>query len=100
MAAKKPRRKYRRYSPEFRQEAVALFRSSGRSQLAVAEELDVPRSLLSQWIAKAEKEEEDVAGISDPERKELIRLRRENKQLQLERDFLKKATAFFANQKK
>jgi transposase len=102
VSGKKRKRKYRKYSPEFKQEAVTHYRSSGKTLTEVAAELNVPRSALTNWVrtAEAEEEEAQTGGLTSAERKELIQLRKDLKRVRMERDFLKKATAFFANQKK
>ena len=91
--------KKRRYSPEFRAEAVKLVKTSGKPMTQIAKELGVPESSLSGWMKAAEQVERKDA-LSESEREELKRLRRENERLQMERDFLKKAAAFFAKESK
>jgi transposase len=91
--------KKRRYSPEFRAEAVKLVRSSGKPMTLIAKELGVPESSLSGWMKSAEQAERKDA-LTESEREELKRLRRDNERLQMERDFLKKAAAFFAKESK
>jgi transposase len=86
------------YPPEFKAEAVRLFRSSGRSFPEVAKELGISDESLRRWVKQAEIDEGERDGLSTTEREELGRLRRENKVLKQERDFLKKAAAFFAGE--
>ena len=85
----------RNYTDEFRQEAVRLLRVSGKSARQVGRELDVPQSVLSRWKRQADEANDRPAGEEDPS-EEIRRLSRENAQLRMERDILKKATAFFA----
>jgi transposase len=87
----------KRYSIEFKQEAVRFARESGLNVTQAAARLEVPLTTLLQWL--------DVTGGRDAEqaatfteKEELARLRRENEQLRMERDFLKKAAAFFAKE--
>ncbi len=89
----------RKYTPEFRAEAVKLVRTSEKPLGHVAKDLGIPESSLYQWVRAAE-EPKDDAPLSENEREELKRLRRENERLQMEREFLKKAAAFFAKESK
>lgn len=89
----------RRYSLEFRAEAVKLVKTSGKPTTQVAKELGVPESSLAGWMKAAEQAEQKDA-LTESEREELKRLRRENERLQMEREFLKKAAAFFAKESK
>ena len=85
------------YSNEFRLEAVRLLRSSGRSVPQLARELGCSPQSLRNWARQLDVEEGRKEGLSSDEREELRRLRRENRILAEERDILKKAAAFFAN---
>jgi transposase len=95
-----PRRKRRTYTDEQRAQAVKIWRQSGKSIAEVARDLDLTKTSLAQWA----RQEEIDAGpantgpLTSDERDELQRLRRENRQLQMEREFLKKAAAFFAKE--
>jgi len=76
--------------------AIAYYRSSGRSAEKVAAELGLHSRTLESWIAQAQRVEIDPEGsMTDEQRRELLRLRRENASLQREVEFLKKAGAFF-----
>ena len=86
------------YPPEFKREAVELYRSSGKSIPKTAEELGVATESLRRWIKQHEIDEGEREGLSTDEREELRRLRRENRTLKQERDFLKKAAVFFAKE--
>ena len=91
-------RKRRRDSDEFKQEAVKLVTGQGYSVAEAARNLGLHENLLRTWKKKSETEAID-SELSEEERMELARLRAENKRLRMERDILKKATAFFANEK-
>ncbi|ADO75121.1 Transposase [Stigmatella aurantiaca DW4/3-1] len=94
------RRKRRQFTEEFKAEAVKLARESGKSLPQVAKDLDLTESALRQWVQHAERSEAPAGPepLSQSEREELLQLRRENRQLLMERDFLKKAAAFFAKE--
>jgi transposase len=87
------------YSLEFRQEAVRLLRTSGRPVKLLASELGISPSTLRAWASELSPEANTTAlGLSSDERDELRRLRREVKVLAEEREILKKAAAFFAQE--
>jgi transposase-like protein len=88
-----PRRKF---SSEFKQEAVALIQRSGQSANQVAKELGVSQTALSRWVRGATRSASGPNGFQATE--ELKALRREVERLRMERDILKKAAAFFANE--
>ncbi|MCI0544229.1 MAG: transposase [Actinobacteria bacterium] len=90
-----------KYPPEFRAEAVELVRSSGRPRVQVAKSLGISDNTLRNWIQAdrdARSRAEDPDGLSESERAELGRLRRENAELRLDREILRKAAAFFARE--
>lgn len=93
-------KKRREYTLEQKREAVKLVRVSGQSIAQVARDLDIPDNTLWNWInlARIDVGEGPAGALTTEEREELRRLRRENRQLRMERDFLKKATAFFAKE--
>jgi transposase len=86
------------YPPEFRREAVELYRSSDKSIPKMAEELGIASESLRRWIRQYEVDEGERDGLTTSEREELSRLRRENKTLRQEREFLKIAAVFFARE--
>ena len=94
------RKKRRSFSEEFKAETVKLVRDSGKSVCAIARELDLTETALRQWVRQAEIDAGRGASgaLTAAEREELVRLRREIRRLQMERDILKKATAFFAKE--
>lgn len=95
---KKTRRKY---TAEFKREAVELVSGQGNSIAETARNLGVNQSMLGRWVREQRAAGTDAfpgEGRMTPEQDELHRLRAENKRLKMERDILKKATAFFARE--
>jgi transposase len=97
MVESRSRRPRRRFTDEFKQQAVRLVLDEDRSVTSVARELDLVASALSEWVKRARADRtKGRTGLTTAEREELTRLRRENRILQEEREILKKAAAFFA----
>lgn len=86
------------YPPEFRREAVELYRSSDKSLATIAAELGIAIESLRSWNKQFEVDVGEREGLSSEEREELKRLRRENARLKQEREILKRAAAFFARE--
>ena len=84
----------RQYSAEFKSEAVRLVRESGRSASEVANELGIGQPTLSRWVRAASSEE--PAEVLD-QRAEILRLKKQLKEVTQERDFLRDAAAYFAS---
>ena len=93
-------RKRRRFTKEFKAETVALVRQGTRSVGEIARDLDLVESALRRWVQQAEVD--DGGGRNGApttqEKEELVRLRRENRELRMEREILKKAATFFAKE--
>ena len=85
----------RRYSEEFKSEAVRLYRESGKGYRTLASELGVSGYAIRKWVLEDEQRQDPVAMR---ESEELKRLRRENRLLREEREILRKAAAFFARE--
>ena len=94
------KRKRRAFTAEFKAQAVRVVHESGKSIGMVARELDLTETALRGWVRQAEIDAgRGAAGaLTTDEREELGRLRREVRTLRMERDILKKATAFFAKE--
>jgi transposase len=84
-------------SGEFRREAVALYCSSDRSRAEVAKSLGISDGSLAAWVKAADAAEEPGALDAD-ERAELHRLRKEVRDLRMDREILRKAAAYFAKE--
>jgi transposase len=96
-------KKRKRYTAEFKIEALRLVRESGKPVMQIARELGIQADLLHSWKRQAEKaaEVKDAFpgnGAKTGEEAENERLRRELERVTQERDFLKKAAAYFAQQ--
>ena len=94
-----PRRNRRFFTPEQKADAVRLVRRVG-SVSRVAKDLDLTETALRKWVQQAEIDEGRGAdgALTTEEKQELAQLRREVRTLRMERDFLKKAAAFFAKE--
>ena len=86
------------YPPEFRADAVRLYRASDKSIRDVAQDLGIAHETLRKWINQDEIDRGKRDGLTTEEHEELKRLRRENRVLKEEREILKKAAAFFAKE--
>jgi transposase len=89
--------KQRRFTDEFKGEAVRLIETSGRNVQQVANDLCISKSTLSQWRS-AHEHGDLLEGPHEDVTKELARLRKENEILRQEREILTKAAAFFAKE--
>ena len=100
MQKRREQRKRRTFSPEFKAEAVRLCLVGDRTVGQVAKDLDLVVTALREWVKRAEVD----AGKGPPgelttvERDELRDLRKRVRRLEMEREILKKATAFFAKE--
>ncbi len=88
-----------RYPKEFKQEAVRLYRSGEHGGMQkVSKELGIATETLRRWVRQSEVDEGLAEGLSTDERAELSRLRRKVRDLEEEKDILRKATAFFVRE--
>lgn len=96
------KRKRRTFTAEFKAEAVRLTEVGDRSIAQVATDLDLTETALRDWVRKAAIEAGNgpPGALTAAERDELVKLRRENKQLLMDREILKAAATFFAKERK
>jgi len=93
---KRPRRSF---TDEFKAGAVRLVLDEGKSISEVGRDLDVMQSVVGTWVKHARVDRtKGKTGLTTEERAELAKLKKENRQLRLEREILKKAAAFFAKE--
>ena len=93
------KRIYKQYSKEYKEEAVALVLEQGYSVPEAAKSLGIASNILYRWKQHIE-EQQQGKELAEDEREELKRLRKENKNLRMEKEILKKASAFFAKEMK
>ena len=89
----------RQYTAEFKRDAVALVMEQGYAGTVAAKNLGITPKLLSRWKGEQRQQREAAfpgQGHQTPEQAELRQLREDNRRRRMERDILKKATAFFA----
>ena len=91
----KKKKTRRRFTEEFKAETVKLVKQSDRSMAGIAMELGISAKSIGEWVRKAE---ESGDTVDEDERAELKRLRKEVRELRMEREILAKATAFFAKE--
>jgi len=100
MAKTEERRARRKFTDEFKAGVVRLVLDEGKTAGAVARELDLTDSAVREWVARAQADRTrgQSGGLTTAEREELARLRKEVRELKLERDTIKKAAVFFAKE--
>jgi transposase len=95
----KERRQRRSFTDEFKAGAVRLVIDEGKTISQVARDLDLTPSALGGWVEQARADRsKGKTGLTSEERAELAKLRKEVRELKMERDILKKAAAFFAKE--
>ena len=88
----------RAHPPEFRRRAVELARLKEKPVSKIAADLGVSESCLRNWLRQADVDDGRAPGLTNDERAELVRLRRENRVQAMEIEILKRASAFFARE--
>jgi transposase len=97
--SKRTKRGRRSFTDEFKAGAVRLVLDEGKTVAAVARDLDLTQSALAGWVKQARADRDGgKSGLTTEERAELAKLRKENRELRMERELLKKAAAFFAKE--
>jgi transposase len=92
-------RNYRKFDEDFKQGAVRLVFESGRPVAQVARELGINEGTLGNWCATARRVRDGSGAVlSEDERAELVRLRRENTELRMQRDVLKRSVALWVDE--
>ena len=86
----------RKFTEEFKTEAIKLVKEQGLSTGQVASDLGVGKSTLEKWVKNSKSANGSAEILTETEKEELKRLRKETHTLRMERDLLKKATAFFS----
>lgn len=87
-----------KYAAEFKKDATAMVLDEDRTIADVSRSLGLVEQTLGNWVRQARIDRGDRPGVSTDEHAELVRLRRENAQLKMERDLLKRATAFWVKE--
>jgi transposase len=97
---KRKQRTRRSFTPEFKASAVKLVLEEGKTVAQVARDLDLTETAFRKWVeqAKADAGRGKPGALTTDERQELARLRKENRELQMERELLVKWAAFFAKE--
>ena len=96
---KRAKRSRRSFTDEFKAGAVRLVLDEGKTIAQVARDLDLAGSVLGTWVKQARADRTSgKTGLTTAEREEMAQLRKENRQLRMERDLLKKWAAFFAKE--
>jgi transposase len=98
MAEQEHRRRRRRFTPEFKRDAVELVRATGRPIAQVAAELGIYDSTLGGWCKQAAIDRGERDGLTSDERAQLRDLQAENARLRMERDLLKRTVAFWVKE--
>ena len=88
----------RKFDPEFREGAVWIVKETGKPIAQVARELGINAGTLGNWVARDRAGHDDADEVSESERAELLRLRREIAELRLQRDVLKRSVALWVNE--
>ena len=87
-----------KYAAEFKKDAAAMVIDEDRTIADVAKSLGLVEQTLGNWVRQERIDRGDMPGTTTDEHAELVRLRRENAQLKMERDLLKRATAFWVKE--
>ena len=95
--------KRRKYTKEFKLDAVSLVLEQGYSRAEAARSLSINQNMLGRWIKETGSEDGQAVrgnGKLSPEQEQIRNLKKQVKRLEMEKDILKKATVFFAAETK
>ena len=92
------RRPRRKFSDEFKRDAVEIVRTSDKSIAEVASELGIYDSSLGSWVRQDQVDRGEREGVSSNDKDRLLELERENARLRMERELLKRAVAFWVRE--
>ncbi len=98
MEEQQTRRPRRKFSVEFKRDAVEIVRSSDRSIAEVARELGIYDSSLGNWVRQDQVNRGERDGVSSNDKDRMLELERENARLRMERELLKRAVAFWVKE--
>ena len=100
MDSEKQKQRRRRFTKEFKTAAVAQVLNEGRSATSVANSLGLKPNSVQRWVqqARVDRGHGRPDQLTSDEKRELVQLRKENRELKLDREILKKAAAFFAKE--
>ncbi len=96
--AQENKKSRRKFTDEFKRDAAALVIDTGRPIAQVARELGVYESSLGRWVAQLRVDRGEAEGLTTTERQRLRELERENADLRMERDLLKRSVAFWVKE--
>src|SRR3954468_16407194 len=91
-------RQYRKFDEDFKAGAVRLVFETGKPIAQVARDLGVNEGTLGNWVAVARQRDGDGGALSEDERAELAQLRKENAELRMQRDVLKRSVALWVTE--
>ncbi len=98
MEEQQTQRSRRKFSDEFKRDAVEIVRSSDKSIAEVARELGIYDSSLGSWVRQDQVDRGEREGVSSDDKDRLSELERENARLRMERELLKRAVAFWVKE--